>query len=118
MFKFWSSVRESTPEAALAAVRGGALLIDVRSPGEFRSGRAAGARSLPLPSLDERSGGLPREGEIHLICASGSRSRIAARKLVRRASPTSAASGAGRPAGPSLGSHWSEAENAHLRIQV
>ena len=81
MFKFWSSVRESTPEAALAAVRGGALLIDVRSPGEFRSGRAAGARSLPLPSLDERSGGLPREGEIHLICASGSRSRIAARKL-------------------------------------
>ncbi len=81
MFGFWSHVRESTPEEALASQKGDGLLIDVRSPEEFRGGHARGARSIPLPTLGRRASALPRERPIHLICASGNRSRGAARLL-------------------------------------
>ena len=49
MFRFWSRVRQSTPEEALASLRGDGLLIDVRSPDEFSDGYARGARSIPPP---------------------------------------------------------------------
>ena len=81
MFRFWSRVRESTPEEALASLKGHALLIDVRSPDEFRGGHARGARSIPLPTLSGSASHLPREKQIYLICASGHRSRAAARML-------------------------------------
>ena len=83
MFHFWSRVRESTPEEALASLRGDGLLIDVRSPGEYRGGHARGAKSIPLPALSGQAGALSRERPIHLICASGHRSRAAARMLVK-----------------------------------
>jgi len=81
MFSFWSRIRESTPEEALEAVRNGALLIDVRNPSEFRSGHAEGARSVPLSTLAESADTLPRDRPLQLICASGNRSRTAARVL-------------------------------------
>lgn len=81
MFRFWSRVKQSTPEEALAALRGDGLLIDVRSPGEFRAGHARGAKSIPLTTLSGRASHLPGERAIHLICASGNRSRAAARML-------------------------------------
>lgn len=83
MFSFWSRVRESTPEEALAAVRNGALLIDVRNPGEFKSGHAEAARSVPLSTLAESANTLPRDRPLQLICASGNRSRTAVRLLER-----------------------------------
>ena len=83
MFSFWSRVRQSTPEEAQASLRADGLLIDVRSPGEFKAGHARGARSIPLPSLKDSLGKLPSEGVIHLICASGVRSRAAARTLAK-----------------------------------
>ena len=81
MFGFWSRVKESTPEEALASLKADGLLIDVRTPAEFRGGRARGAKSIPLPTLGGRASTLPRERPIHLICASGHRSRGAARML-------------------------------------
>lgn len=81
MLRFWSRVKQSTPEEALASLRGDGLLIDVRSPGEFRAGHAKGARSIPLTALRGRASQLPGERAIHLICASGTRSRTAARIL-------------------------------------
>ena len=56
-------------------------LIDVRTPGEFRSVQAEGALNHPLESLDAE--GLPFEkGEtLHLICQSGGRSAKACQKL-------------------------------------
>ena len=81
MFRFWSRVRESTPVDALASPSGDGLLIDVRGPGEFSDGQARGARSIPLLALSVRASALPRARPIHLICASGHRSRAAARLL-------------------------------------
>ena len=85
---FWnrpkSSVAEATPAEAHTRVSGdGALLVDVREPHEWRAGRAAGARHIPLAELPRRTGELPTERPIYLICASGNRSKVAAELLHR-----------------------------------
>lgn len=61
----------------------GALVIDVRSPGEFTSGHLAAAINIPL---DEIETALPRQVQdknqvLLLHCQSGMRSGIAAKKL-------------------------------------
>lgn len=69
--------------AAAAAVEDGAMLVDVRQPWEYDAGHAPGAVLVPLGSLAERAGELPRDRAIHLICASGNRSLVAAEALDR-----------------------------------
>lgn len=48
--------------------RGEAAVIDVRGEDEYRAGHMAGARSLPLPELQERLAELPRDQEIVAYC--------------------------------------------------
>jgi len=59
------------------------LLVDVRSPGEYRSGHVAGALNLPLDRLmDEAPTLLPdRSAEVLLYCLSGARSHMATQWL-------------------------------------
>lgn len=83
---FWnrskSRIAEVTPaEAHERVVEGHGILIDVREPGEWRSGRAAGARHIPLGQLSTRAAELPKDQPVYVICASGSRSRLAAEML-------------------------------------
>ncbi len=59
-------------------ITSGALILDVRSPGEFRSGAYPGARNIPLQELGSRLGELSREKPIIVYCASGGRSASAA----------------------------------------
>mgnify|MGYP000054673538 FL=1 len=69
-------------EAARELQQNGALLFDVRETGEFKSGHAAGARSLPLSTLRNRyERELPKEREILIICQSGARSMQACNVL-------------------------------------
>ena len=68
---------------ALEKLKGGALVIDVRSPGEFGSGHLV--RSINIP-LDEIESALPRrvpgkQQVLLLHCASGMRSGMAKSKL-------------------------------------
>lgn len=58
---------------------GDTVLIDVRQPAEHALEHISGARSIPLCKLDRSF--LPRHGRIVLFCASGNRSRTAARRL-------------------------------------
>lgn len=60
---------------------GGATLIDVRTPGEFRSGHIPGAVNIPLDDLRERLGELDRDKKIYVNCHSGLRSYLACRIL-------------------------------------
>lgn len=62
--------------------RGGAILVDVRTPEEFAAGHLPGAVNLPVESFDPAA--LPRaEGkETILYCRSDRRSGIAAEKTV------------------------------------
>ena len=68
---------------ALAHLKNGALVIDVRSPGEFNSGHLSAALNLPL---DEIETALPRrvpdKNQVLLLhCQSGMRSGMAKKKL-------------------------------------
>lgn len=57
------------------------LLVDVREPYEYKGGHVKGTKNIPLGQITQRLGELPREREIVLICRSGHRSLMAARKL-------------------------------------
>jgi rhodanese-related sulfurtransferase len=59
------------------------LLIDVRQPDEFRQGHIAGAKLIPLGELRRRMKELPQGREIVCVCDSGSRSRSAAKTLMK-----------------------------------
>jgi phage shock protein E len=68
---------------ALAYLKNGALVIDVRSPGEFSSGHLPGVINIPL---DEIETGVPQQVKdksrvLLLHCASGMRSGLAKGKL-------------------------------------
>ena len=59
------------------------VVIDVRQPDEYRSGHIAGAKLIPLNSLNSHMKKLPQSREIVCVCASGNRSGSAARILVK-----------------------------------
>jgi len=55
----------------------GAVLIDVRSEGEYRTGRLDRSFNIPLNSLEFASNNLDKNKEVLLYCRSGARSQIA-----------------------------------------
>lgn len=63
------------------SVKYGAIIIDVREPGEFKSGFIPGARNIPLSQLSRRLGDIPRDKTLLLYCRSGMRSKNAAALL-------------------------------------
>lgn len=60
----------------------GALLLDVRTPQEYREGRIPGSRNVPLDSIDRLTlAGIATDTPIFVYCHSGGRSRQAAALL-------------------------------------
>ena len=59
---------------ARALVEEGALLLDVRSPGEFSMGHIEGARNLPVQELGAKLDTLDKAQPIVVYCRSGQRS--------------------------------------------
>lgn len=68
-------------ERALELVRGGASLLDVRENSEWKSGHAPGAIHVPLGEIDKAAKRLPKGRPVVVMCASGMRSRGAAKHL-------------------------------------
>ncbi len=64
-------------------IQQGAVVIDVRSPAEFSSGHAAGSRNIPLADLEHTTKELDPNRWIIVCCASGTRSGMARRWLLR-----------------------------------
>jgi rhodanese-related sulfurtransferase len=73
-----AELRNVTVTEALELARAGALLLDVRELHEYGSGRAAGARHIPLAEIPDHLAELPRDRTIVCICRSGGRSSRAA----------------------------------------
>ena len=74
---FQSSASELSPaDATLKINREDALVIDVRSPGEFAEGHIADSKNLPLEKLNERLAEFEKfkSRPIILSCKSGARS--------------------------------------------
>jgi hydroxyacylglutathione hydrolase len=60
-----------------------ALLLDVRSPGEWKTGHINGAIHIPGGDLPKRVAALPAGKPLYIICGSGYRSSIATSILAR-----------------------------------
>lgn len=66
---------------ALDLVRDGATLLDVRESSEWKSGHAPGAIHVALGNMDQAPRRLHQGRPIVVMCASGMRSRTAAKHL-------------------------------------
>ena len=70
-------------EDAHQLVKQGALLLDVRTAGEFSSGHLEGAVNIPVQELEARVSSLPvkKDAPIVVYCHSGRRSAMAKEML-------------------------------------
>ncbi len=59
----------------------GAVIVDVRSPGEYAMGSAPGSVNIPVSELPHRVGELDKSKPVVLCCASGMRAGTAAAML-------------------------------------
>lgn len=74
-----------TPEITLeefAAAQEDGTTVDVRERGEYAQGHVPGAVLVPMSQLASRLGELDRSSRIHVICASGNRSKAMTDLLV------------------------------------
>ena len=64
-----------------ARMAAGAVVVDVREPGEYAAAHVPGTRLIPMGELGARIDELERDRTIHLICATGNRSGAVSRAL-------------------------------------
>src|ERR1700757_335137 len=68
----------------------GIYLLDVREDDEWAAGHAPEAVHVRLSELSARTGEIPRDREVFVICRSGARSAYAAQALAGAGPPMSA----------------------------
>ena len=62
-------------------IRNGAVIVDVRSKGEYSSGHVKGSINIPLDQLGSNLAKLKKDKKIITCCASGMRSGVAKSQL-------------------------------------
>ena len=62
-------------------LKAGAVVVDVRTPDEFKGGAYRGALNIPVQVFQARMNEIPKDKPVVLYCASGGRSGMAARML-------------------------------------
>lgn len=81
---FFSNIFGGGTQTNLAEIiRSGALLVDVRSPEEFRSSPVKGAVNIPLEKVQSQLEKFKGKDHIIVFCRSGNRSGIAKSILER-----------------------------------
>lgn len=84
MFGFLKNlVGQADNQAIAEAIRGGAFLVDVRTPDEFASGSVPGAVNIPLDVVEARLSEFKGKKGIVVFCRSGNRSSQAKSILER-----------------------------------
>lgn len=63
-------------------VKNGAQIIDVRTPGEFKSGHILGAVNIPLQNISTQTSRIKKDMPVITCCASGMRSASAKSILI------------------------------------
>lgn len=77
MLSFIKNLFKPSPDLA-QLVRDGAVIIDVRSKGEYQAGHIVGSKNIPLESVKEESAKLKILNKpIITVCRSGNRSGMA-----------------------------------------
>jgi rhodanese-related sulfurtransferase len=85
MFGLGAKIPQISPQELESELKRDALLvvIDVRTTPEFRAGHIPGSKLIPLQELNRRLHEIPKDRRVVTVCHSGSRSRMAARQLLR-----------------------------------
>ena len=73
-----------SPAEALAAMRDGAVLLDVREYEEWMAGHVDGAVHVPMQQVPARLSELPTDRRVVCICRSGNRSGQVTAFLLRQ----------------------------------
>lgn len=68
----------------LIAKKAGTVLLDVRTPDEYRQARLKGSVLIPMGELTRRLGEIPRDRPVLVYCAVGSRSASVASFLASK----------------------------------
>ena len=55
-------------------IKDGAVILDVRTPGEYAGGHIKGSKNIPLQSIQQNLSKIPKDKVIITCCASGMRS--------------------------------------------
>jgi len=58
-----------------------AVIVDVRTPAEYREGHIPGVVNIPLDELEKRKNEVPKDKKVVLICRTGNRSAEGTRLL-------------------------------------
>jgi phage shock protein E len=74
MFESIKNFLMGTPEDFAAMVREGAIVVDVRTKGEYSAGHIKGSINIPLDQLPNQLAKLDKDSTIITCCASGMRS--------------------------------------------
>ena len=76
--RFFGSDRPNTSQL----IGDGAIIIDVRSPAEYRSGHGENSQNIPLQTIEKKMASLRKQNKVIITCcASGMRSGRAAKIL-------------------------------------
>ena len=83
MFNLFKGLFNSAPAADFKElVSNGAIIVDVRTPGEFKAGHIKGSINVPLDSIAAQTNALLKKGvPVITCCRSGARSGAAAQIL-------------------------------------
>lgn len=77
----FQTIHQSNQDDLIEAVRNGAFLVDVRTPGEFAGGSVAEAINIPLDELTDHLEVFNDKTNIIVFCRSGARSESAKEML-------------------------------------
>ena len=82
MFHFFTKVESISTAELEKRLKTNIKLLDVRTPSEYNRGYIKGALNIPLGRIDRYS--QSKEEKLYVICHSGVRSRLAAKKLKKK----------------------------------
>ena len=79
MLNLFKNMFSSAPEVNYAdLVKNGAIIVDVRTPGEFRSGHIKGSINIPLDDIRNKTEEMKKKNKVVITCCrSGNRSGMA-----------------------------------------
>jgi len=83
MFQFFKKLFAPTvPINYKELVKDGAIVIDVRTPSEYKSGHIKSSKNIPLQELSKKLNSLNKHKTYILCCATGNRSGSAKKLMV------------------------------------
>jgi rhodanese-related sulfurtransferase len=85
-----STLTPVDPDAAAELLEAGALLVDVREPGEYARGQIPGSRNIPLSRLPQSDLPLAAGQAVVFLCASGGRTTVYGPQLAEKAGDAAA----------------------------